>query len=74
MVRISRTAGMRRRITGSAVNSAAASAGRAEFLEPLAGIEPVRGRPPLMTNLSMLFRFFQCRRDTAAGGVEHLLG
>jgi hypothetical protein len=40
MVRISRTRGMRFSVTGSSVSSAAASAGSAEFFDPLVGISP----------------------------------
>jgi len=46
MVRISRTAGTRRSVTGSSVSSAAASAGSAEFFDPLTGISPWSGVPP----------------------------
>src|ERR1035438_9402271 len=53
MVRISRTAGTRRSVTGSAVSSAAASAGSAEFFDLLTGISPSSGVPPLITNLSI---------------------
>src|SRR5580658_8080423 len=53
MVRISRTRGMRRSVTGSSVSSEAASAGSAEFLEPLLAISPLRSVPPVITNLSM---------------------
>ena len=44
MVRMSRTRGMRCSVTGSSVSSAAASAGSAEFFEPLVGISPVQRR------------------------------
>ena len=40
MVRISRTRGIRFNVTGLSVNSAPASAGKAEFLEPLMAISP----------------------------------
>src|ERR1035438_10780359 len=53
MVRISRTAGTRRSVTGSAVSSAAASAGSAEFFDLLTGISPSSAVPPLITNLSI---------------------
>ena len=43
MVRMSRTRGTRLRMTLSSVRSAAASAGRAEFFEPLVGMEPWSG-------------------------------
>ncbi len=57
MVRISRTLGIPRKITGSFVSSAAARAGSAEFFDPLTGISPVRALPPLMTNLSIIDRW-----------------
>ena len=53
IVRISRTRGMRFRMTGSSVSSAAASAGRAEFFDPLAGISPLSAVPPVIANLSI---------------------
>src|ERR1039458_7372058 len=53
MVRISRTAGTRRSVTGSSVSSAAASAGSAEFFDPPTGISPWSAAPPLITNLSI---------------------
>ncbi len=53
IVRISRTRGMRFRITGSSVSSAAASAGSAEFFDPPVGISPLRGVPPVIVNLSI---------------------
>ena len=44
MVRMSRTRGMRCSVTGSSVSSAAASAGSAEFFDPLVGISPCERR------------------------------
>src|SRR5580692_3768472 len=55
MVRMSRTRGTRLRTTLSSVRSAAASAGSAEFLEPLVGMVPCSFGPPSMTNLSIQF-------------------
>ena len=46
MVRMSRTAGTRSSTTGSPVKRAAASAGSAEFLDPLTAIRPSSGVPP----------------------------
>src|SRR6058998_2514121 len=70
MVRMSRTAGIPRRITGSLVSSAAARAGSAEFLDPLTGIAPVSGRPPLMTNLSMFVPSHYRPRTEGEEGVR----
>ena len=53
MVRMSRTRGMRRSTTSSAVRRAAASTGSAEFFAPLVGMKPTSGVPPWMTNLSI---------------------
>src|SRR5580692_4951544 len=61
MVRISRTRGMRSSTTVSAVSSAAARAGRAEFLEPFVEIVPLSAAPPSMTNLSIGFGLFPAR-------------
>src|SRR5580692_2412749 len=66
MVRMSRTRGMRRSVTGSSVSSAAASAGSAEFLEPLMAISPLRSVPPVITNLSM--NAFPDRRGHVVAG------
>src|SRR2546422_628641 len=71
IVRRSRTGGMRSRMTGSSVRSVAASAGRAEFFEPLVGIVPLRGRPPCITNLSILFLF---RFPVGDGGTYVVAG
>src|SRR6185437_7119113 len=61
IVRISRTRGTRFRTTFSPVSSAAASAGRAEFFEPLVGIVPLSRTPPSMTSLSIqLIVVYQC--------------
>ena len=57
MVRMSRTWGMRCRVTGSSVSSAAANAGSAEFFDPLVGIVPWRAVPPVITNLSMTLSY-----------------
>ena len=69
MVRMSRTRGMRCRVTGSSVSSAAASAGSAEFFEPLVGISPSSGVPPVMTNLSI-----ECLSNPSARRGEPPLG
>src|SRR5437764_4279571 len=53
MVRMSRTRGTRCSTTRSSVRRAAASAGSAEFFEPLVGISPCSAAPPVITNLSM---------------------
>ena len=64
MVRMSRTRGMRCSVTGSSVSSAAASAGSAEFLEPLVGISPLSGGAALdhefIHDHSSLAAFAQC--------------
>jgi hypothetical protein len=52
MVRTSASAGTFSRITGSAVSSAAASAGSAAFLAALVATSPRRGRPPSITSLT----------------------
>ncbi len=57
MVRMSRTLGTRSRITGSGVSRQAAKAGNAEFLDPLAGMEPARGVPPWIWKRSNLCVF-----------------
>src|ERR1019366_1388880 len=62
MVRISRTRGTRSSVTASSVNRLAASAGSAEFFEPLVGISPRRTDPPVITNLSM--KPFQSQAST----------
>src|SRR5512143_2531396 len=67
---MSRTCGIRFRVTGSAVNRQAASAGSAEFLEPLAAISPERGTPPSITSLSNLL---QCLPDPAVRFLQQLL-
>src|ERR1019366_9636817 len=54
-VRMSRTRGTRCRVTASSVNSPAASAGSAEFFEPLTGISPRSAAPPVITNLSIIY-------------------
>src|ERR1019366_1759049 len=54
-VRMSRTRGTRCKVTASSVNSPAASAGSAEFFEPLAGISPRSATPPVITNLSIIY-------------------
>src|SRR5690349_14838623 len=59
MVRISRTRGTRCRVTGSSVSKAAASAGSAEFFEPLVEISPFSETPPVITNLSMEILFLR---------------
>src|SRR5580698_4857278 len=74
MVRMSRTRGTRLRTTLSSVRSAAASAGRAEFLEPLVGMTPCSFGPPSMTNLSIQFIVLHegvyCGANVVACGVE----
>src|SRR5579884_1237757 len=57
VVSMSRTCGMFLRMTGSSVSRAAAIAGKAAFLAPLARMVPSSGDPPRITNLSMLNRF-----------------
>src|SRR6266850_3568906 len=56
MVIRSRTFGMLCSVTGSAVSSAAAIAGSAEFFAPLIATVPRSAFPPLIKNLSMPFR------------------
>ena len=71
MVRMSRTRGTRWSVTGSAVSSAAASAGSAEFFEPLVGISPLSATPPVMTNLSMIsFSLAEGLPDASAGAAR----
>ena len=53
MVTMSRTMAMLCSVTGSAVSSAAAITGSAEFFAPLMATVPCSALPPLMTNLSM---------------------
>src|SRR5580704_18738233 len=62
MVTISRTMGILRRVTGSAVSSAAAIAGSAEFLAPLILTVPWSGFPPHILNLSIHPFLFSPRR------------
>ena len=56
MVIRSRTFGMLCSVTGSAVSSAAAITGSAEFFAPLIATVPRSVFPPLIKNLSMLSR------------------
>src|ERR1035438_7928525 len=73
MVRMSRTRGMRRSVTGSAVSSAAASAGSAAFFDPPAGISPRNLVPPVMANLSMeVFAFVNGRPHIVPGRHQQL--
>ena len=53
MVAISFTRGIRVSVTGSSVNKQAASAGSAEFFDPLTGSSPLNGVPPEILNLSI---------------------
>src|SRR5512142_4747 len=52
IVPMSRTCGIRFKMTGWSVKRHAASAGSAAFLDPLTLISPIRGTPPSITNLS----------------------
>src|SRR5579884_226629 len=61
MVRMSRTAGMRSSVTGSAVSRQAASAGKAEFFAPLTAISPCSGLPPRIRSLSIGPHAESCR-------------
>jgi len=56
MVPMSRTCGIRSKITGSSVKRHAARAGSAAFLAPLTWISPFRGTPPSITSLSKLLQ------------------
>src|SRR5215470_12458857 len=61
----SRTFGMLCSVTGSAVSSAAAITGSAEFFAPLTATVPRSAFPPLIRNLSISC-FAQCGAQVAA--------
>src|SRR5579875_2812351 len=71
IVATSRTGGMRRSATRSAVSRQAASAGSAEFFAPLTAISPSSRTPPVIENLSIPCQRFS---DISARGGEQLLG